>query len=143
MYGLLAIVSRNLLFVGALLSATVSYGQLLGQEGTPSTAQQLDHLLVLATSLTEEARSGNAAATQFRIDTVFYRETLRDLMLEQQSNAALPKNLLMEFVRMSALLQSAAECQTGRYIVCPPQLMQQLTQQQTRLAALLAAFQEQ
>ena len=38
--------------------------------------------------------------------------------------------LLMDLVRMAGLLQSAAECQTGRYIVCPPDLMTRLRRQQ-------------
>ena len=39
---------------------------------------------------------------------------------------------------MAALLQSAAECQTGRYIVCPPDLMTRLRRQRTLLEQGLA-----
>ncbi len=111
------------------------------QGSSPSAKQQLEPLFDLATRLSEQARSGNATASQFRIDTVFYRESLRELMLAQENNAVpLPKNMLMEFVRMSALLQSAAECRTGRYIVCPATLMQQLSQQQKLLAEALSSL---
>ncbi|VAW55923.1 hypothetical protein MNBD_GAMMA07-566 [hydrothermal vent metagenome] len=100
--------------------------------------QQLDYLINLAKQLTKEARSGNAAASSFRINVVFYRETLREFMLKQPSNSIYSKKLLMEFVRMLALLKSAAECQTGRYIVCPAQLMIQLKAQKTRLVEMYA-----
>ncbi|VAW80223.1 hypothetical protein MNBD_GAMMA13-966 [hydrothermal vent metagenome] len=111
------------------------------QGATPSARQQLEPLFDLATRLSEQARSGNAAASRFRIDTVFYRESLRELMLAQENSATpLSKDILMEFVRMSALLQSAADCRTGRYIVCPAALMQQLSRQQKLLADTLPSL---
>jgi hypothetical protein len=41
---------------------------------------------------------------------------------------------------MAGLLQSAAECQTGRYIVCPPDLMVRLRRQQALVEQGLASL---
>jgi hypothetical protein len=95
-------------------------------------------LVARARDLVERARFGESPATQFRIDAVLYREGLRQLATE---NAALPeadripRDTVMAMVRMSALLQAAAECQTGRYIVCPADLMVRLTSQVRELEA--------
>lgn len=94
-------------------------------------------LIELSAELVETARSAQGAASSFRIDVVHYRESLRALMKDdakQPAAARLPKPLLMDMVRMVALLQSAAECQTGRYIVCPADLIAQLDRQQKRAA---------
>ena len=90
-------------------------------------------LVVLAANLVEQAGSGQTQATAFRIDVAYYRETLRDLVKDNDQvpdGERLSKPLLLDMVRMTALLQSAAQCQTGRYIVCPPDLMTQLRRQQ-------------
>lgn len=87
----------------------------------------------LASRLVGLAGSSKAHATSFRIDVAHYRESLRDLVKENDARPEperLPRPLLMDLVRMAGLLQSAAECQTGRYIVCPPDLMTRLRRQQ-------------
>ena len=104
-------------------------------------ADRCRELVALARTLVGTAASGTGLATRFRIDVVHYRESLRELM---KSDAArpepqrLPAPLLMEMVRMVALLQAAAECQTGRYIVCPPDLLDRLGRQQRRTDDLAA-----
>ena len=109
-----------------------------------TAAAQVEHapadveaLIATAEKLVTAATSGEADASRFRIDTVLFRESLRDLMLAEQEHSggesARPRGQLMELVRMSALLQSAAECKTGRYIVCPPELQRQLRRQLARL----------
>ena len=94
--------------------------------------------------LVAKARSAQAKATQFRIDVTIYRESLRSLMLSNreidQGKDRIPQHILVNMVRMSALLHSAAECKTGRYIVCPPELMSQLTSQQQLLSEELVNF---
>lgn len=82
--------------------------------------------------LVSSLQQHNAGAVEFRTHVVFYREGLRKLMLanEQASDHKIDRNLLMQMVRMAALLQSAADCQTGRYITCPAGLMHELDQQQ-------------
>ena len=65
-----------------------------------------------------------------------YRELLRQAMLDNRGRPAdkqLPQPLLLDMVRMSALLHSAADCKTGFVIVCPADLMQQLRSQQARV----------
>jgi hypothetical protein len=52
----------------------------------------------------------------------------------------IPQHILINMVRMSALLSSAAECKTGRYIVCPPELMTKLKTQQQLLSEDLDSF---
>lgn len=97
----------------------------------------------LASRLVELASSSKAHATSFRIDVVHYRESLRDLVKENDARdeaERLPRPLLMDLVRMAGLLQSAAECQTGRYIVCPPDLMTRLRRQQGVVEGEIAAL---
>ena len=66
-----------------------------------------------------------------------YRELLRQVMLDNRDrdeSEQFPQPLLLDMVRMSALLHSAADCKTGLVIVCPTDLMQQLRSQQARVA---------
>lgn len=83
-----------------------------------------------------------ASAVAFRTDVVFYRESLRKLMLknEKAGDYAIDRQLLMQMVRMAALLQSAAECHTGRYISCPAGLMHELTQQQKQINRAMVPY---
>jgi hypothetical protein len=73
-----------------------------------------------------------------------YRELLRQAMLDNRGRPAdkqLPQPLLLDMVRMSALLHSAADCKTGFVIVCPADLMQQLRSQQSRVTQGLKMLQ--
>lgn len=137
--------SGILLFLGLLAFAGGPWGQQPPQQlegaGVPiDTAlppiERGKALIVLSAALVDQAGSGQAHASVFRIDVAYYRETLRDLVKDNDRHLAeerLGKPLLMDMVRMTALLQSAAQCQTGRYIVCPPDLMTQLRRQQALL----------
>ncbi len=98
-------------------------------------------LVGLSAALVEQAGSSQVHASAFRIDVAYYRETLRDLVKDNDlhpEEERMAKPLLMDLVRMIALLQSAAQCQTGRYIVCPPDLMSQLHRQQAVLQGSVA-----
>lgn len=98
--------------------------------------QSLSELVALAGSLVERAASAQAAATQYRIDTVYFRETLRDLMLankKRPQSEQLSPAFLTDMVRMAAVLDAAAECQSGRYIVCPADLIERLRRQHFRI----------
>lgn len=100
-------------------------------------------LVAYADQLVDAAYGGKAYASTYRIDVAHYRETLRDLVKENDARPAserLPRGLLLDMVRMAALLQSAAQCQTGRYIVCPPDLMSKLQRQQALLDQGIAAL---
>lgn len=100
-------------------------------------------LAALSARLVEQAQSGQAHASAYRIDVAHYRESLRDLAREDGAHpepTRLPRVLLLDMVRMAALLQSAAQCQTGRYIVCPPDLMARLYRQQALEEQDLAAL---
>lgn len=99
----------------------------------------ISSLITQSDTLVQEAISSNANASRFRIDATLYRESLRSLMLnpgKAGTEIAPSKKMFMELVRMSALLQSAAACKTGRYIVCPIELRQQLLAQLKRLQTL-------
>lgn len=102
------------------------------------TPRQLN---ALSQQLIDKVKTGKAEATEFRINVVYYRESLRSLMLanEKVTSHRFTSGLLMKMVRMSALLQSAAECQTGRYISCPVNLLHQLDQQQKQLKLAVAS----
>ena len=98
-----------------------------------SAPQQCRSLVELSSRLVKTAASGQGGATEFRIDVAYYREALRELMKQEAARAPeerLPNALLMDMVRMIALLQSAAQCQSGRYIVCPADLIAGLERQQ-------------
>ncbi len=99
--------------------------------------EQVEQLLKDSAKLVDNAHSGKAPASQFRINVTFYREGLRELMLENRKiidiETHIPQNMLVDMVRMSALLNSAAECKTGRFIVCPADLMTSLKSQQQLL----------
>ncbi len=115
---------------------------------TPAAKEQssisISSLITQSGTLVQEAISSNANASSFRIDATLYRESLRALMISSDkvdneasaTRTAPSKEMFMELVRMSALLQSAAACKTGRYIVCPIELRQQLLAQLKRLQAL-------
>jgi len=99
----------------------------------------ISSLITQSDTLVQAAISSNTNASSFRIDATLYRESLRALMISSDkasTGTAPPKEMLMELVRMSALLQSAAACKTGRYIVCPIELRQQLLAQLSRLQTL-------
>ena len=104
----------------------------------PAAAHRtLNELAALAGGLVERAASAKAPASQFRIDTVYFRETLRELMLanrERPPADQLSIAFLNEMVRMAALLNAAAECQSGRHIVCPADLMDRLRRQHAKVA---------
>ncbi|MGB5744770.1 MAG: hypothetical protein WBM65_20355 [Sedimenticolaceae bacterium] len=102
----------------------------------PDRLQRLDELNVLSEALVEKAGSGSAPAHEFRIEARMYRELLRRTMLsdrEQPVEEQLPQPLLLDMVRMSALLHSAADCKTGFVITCPADLMLQLKAQQAKV----------
>jgi hypothetical protein len=109
-----------------------------------SLLAKLEELNEISARLVQEARSAQAEATPFRIDATLYREHLRSLMLANreigEEKDRIPQGILVNMVRMSALLNSAAECKTGRYIVCPPELMSKLTSQQRLLSEELDHF---
>lgn len=97
-------------------------------------------LNALSQQLISQVKQGTAEATRFRSDVVYYRESLRSLMLANENvdqPHRLENSLLMQMVRMAALLQSAAECQTGRYISCPANLVIELDRQQLHLTRAL------
>lgn len=144
---------RSTLFLaGLLVLAGTAWGQTPGRivdpreatiDGSLPPVERAKALIAFSTGLVQRAESGKAHASAFRIDVAYYRESLRDLVRDneqRQDRERLPKPLLMDMVRMTALLQSAAQCQTGRYIVCPPDLMTQLHRQQALVDQGLAAL---
>ena len=111
-----------------------------GEPGSENPAiadvERLENLNLLSDGLVTKAGSGSAPAHEFRLEARMYRELLRQVMLDNRDRAAseqLPQPLLVDMVRMSALLHSAADCKTGLVIVCPTDLMQQLRSQQARV----------
>jgi hypothetical protein len=103
----------------------------------PPIILRVQKLNEMSGKLVVKARSSKTAASAFRIEAVFYREDLRSLMLDNKKIAnkkhRIPQKYLLDLVRMSALIHSASECKTGRYIVCPIELMTSLTSQQKKI----------
>jgi hypothetical protein len=86
--------------------------------------------------LVAKAESGSAPAHEFRVEARMYRELLRQVMLSDRELPAreqLSQPLLLDMVRMSALLHAAADCKTGFVITCPADLMLQLKSQQAKI----------
>lgn len=108
----------------------------------PSARERMAALAGTADGLVQSLKNPQVQASNFRIQVALYRESLRELMLADQQAAAparLPRPALMELVRMAALLQSAANCETGRYLACPADLMERLVQQQKTVAGAVGA----
>ena len=115
----------------------------LASEQQHQALTRLEELDLLSQGLIRKAGDGATPAHIFRVETRMYRELLRQTMLtdRQRTEAEqLPQNLLLEMVRLSALLHAAADCKTGYVIICPPDLMSQLRLQQAKVSqALLLA----
>ncbi len=110
----------------------------------PGGLERLKELNLLSEALVEKAESGSTPAHEFRVEARMYRELLRQVMLSNRSQSTsdqLPRNLLMDMVRMSALLHAAADCKTGFVIICPADLMLQLKSQQSSVTQGLHMFQ--
>jgi len=110
----------------------------------PGGLQRLEELNLLSAALVEKAGLGSTPAHEFRIEARMYRELLRQTMLNnraQSTSDQLPQHLLLDMVRMSALLHSAADCKTGFVITCPADLMLQLKSQQSRVTQGLKMIQ--
>jgi hypothetical protein len=102
----------------------------------PVDFARVAELNLLSQGLIAKAGTGRAPAHAFRIEARMYRELLRRIMLQDRdlpANDRLSRDLLLDMVRMSALLHSAADCKTGLVITCPPDLMMQLKSQQARI----------
>ncbi len=100
-------------------------------------ATRLRELHLLASALVERAASGRTPSHDYQIQVNLYREQLRRIMLadrERPTGDRLPATLLLNMVRMSALLHAAAECKSGLVITCPPDLLRQLRAQQAAVA---------
>ncbi|GMQ88185.1 MAG: hypothetical protein BMS9Abin08_1413 [Gammaproteobacteria bacterium] len=132
---------RLTLFLWATLLPAASIAE---NTDRPPLLAKLEELTEVSAGLVREARSTQAEATPFRIAVTLYREHLRTLMLDDRKISdekdRIPQGILVNMVRMSALLYSAAECKTGRYIVCPPELMRKLASQQQLLSKDLDSF---
>jgi len=105
--------------------------------------KEMQNLNQLSQQLVQQAQSKQATALDFRVDAAHYRERLRQLMLQNNDRPQpnqIPQTLLMDMVRMSALLHSAAECKTGRYIVCPVSLMENLQAQQKKILENISSY---
>ena len=140
-YQVITLSMRRLVFLLATLLAVTAVAD---NATRPVLLVTLEELNGTSARLVEAARSAQAAATPFRIDVTLYRESLRTLMLSnqeiEQEKDRIPQPILVNMVRMSALLHAAAECKTGRYIVCPPELMSQLVSQQQLLSGEFDRF---
>ena len=128
------VTAAGILFLALMLAA--------GHEHTAraeaAAAESFESLATRAADLVERAASMRADASRFRIDATLYREGLRQRLLQSgQSESAATRTLVTAMVRMSALLHAAAECKTGRYIVCPADLMARLQTQMSEIQGLL------
>lgn len=132
--------------LASLLAMVIGVTCAFAEEGNffDAAFNRLMELNLMSQGLVKKAGSGQAPATEFRIEARLYRELLRQLALENQDASKeekIPQNLLFEMVRMSALLHAAADCKTGRVITCPADLMIQLKTQQALVSKALESVQ--
>jgi len=131
--------SAAVLSAGTEGGASVSTTEKSDSNTSPETTGGLDRLNelnLLSGALVEKAGSGSTPAHEFRVEARMYRELLRHVMLgnrTQPTRDQLPQSLLLDMVRMSALLHAAADCKTGFVIICPADLVLQLRSQQSRV----------
>lgn len=105
-----------------------------------SAVERVIELNQLSAALVGKAARGDTPAHEFRIQARIYRELLRKLSLDDRElpgDERLPQDLLLNMVRMSALLHSAADCKTGLVITCPAELVLQLRSQQREVEQAL------
>jgi hypothetical protein len=109
-------------------------------EALASIRERMLALNTQSGDLVQKVKSSKADASSFRIQVVLYRESLREMMVANEQAAAaqrVAQQALMEMVRMAALLQAASNCETGRYLACPADLMERLQLQQGTVTAVL------
>ncbi|MEJ2686565.1 MAG: hypothetical protein P8124_05020 [Gammaproteobacteria bacterium] len=125
----------------ALLACLAAVPATATAASTGTKAPPLVHvrqLNAMSGRLVSRIRAGTAEAAHFRVHVAVYQEMLRELMVDNPQvdrSDRLPNALLMKLVRMAALLQAAAACQTGRDIVCSLTLVNELDRQQRRVGA--------
>lgn len=85
-----------------------------------------------AGALVDAADSGRAEARAFQREVRASREALRDLVRESDPES---RGDYQNMILMVALLDAAAACHRGGYIVCPPDLMRQMREVMVRLRA--------
>lgn len=124
-----------------LAENTANQAAIHSDSGASSSARdKMAALNARSGALVEKVKTGKANAADFRIGVTLYRESLRELMLANEHAATaerIASPALMEMVRMAALLQAAGNCETGRYLACPPDLMDRLLRQQSTVADVL------
>jgi hypothetical protein len=137
------VIAALLLSFAAATAPGSTHSTVEPREKTTAVADRLGELQQLSAALIERAASGGSPAHQFRIETRIYRELLRRMTLDDRAQPAtvrLPQTLLLDMVRMSALLHAAADCKTGLVITCPPNLMRELRSQQSRVDKEMALY---
>lgn len=85
-----------------------------------------------AGEMVEAADSGRAEALAFRRQVQASRESLREMVRASDPD---DRERYQHMILMVALLDAAAACHRGGYIVCPPDLMRQMRAQLARLQA--------
>lgn len=118
---------------GILRGAVLLLGllPLSGQAADPA-AEDRRAWIEEAGALVEAADSGRAEARAFQREVRASREALRELVRRADPDErAEYQNMIL----MVALLDAAAACHRGGYIVCPPDLMRQMRAQMARLRA--------
>lgn len=85
-----------------------------------------------AGALVDAADSGTAKARAFQREVRASRESLRDLVRDSDPES---RGGYQNMILMVALLDAAAACHRGGYIVCPPDLMRQMRELMVRLRA--------
>lgn len=83
-----------------------------------------------AGALVDAADSGKAEARAFQREVRASREALRELVRDSDPDS---RGGYQGMILMVALLDAAAACHRGGYIVCPPDLMRQMRELMVRL----------
>jgi hypothetical protein len=127
--------ARRRLLLGIALLAAPWWGQTMASVESPAAAATVgemsrDEWVAYAARLVEAADSGHAPASSFRREVSNMRDNLRALVRNVPDSEREPLN---DLVMMVALLDAAAACHRGGFIICPPDLMRQMRAQMARL----------
>lgn len=116
----------EILFFGVLLWLSATLANAITHPATPLKKEQ--NWLDQATQLVIAARGSHTDAILFNNDVRASRASLRHIMQKARhlKLSTEHRQLHSTMLVMDVLLKSAAACQTGGHIVCPPMLMSQL-----------------
>lgn len=120
-------IHKTIFLLSALAWLTIVYANTPQPSGVIAMHDEHDWLN-FATRLVNQAQGAQTDAVLFNKDVKKSRARLREIVQIRRNTKQATKHRELHSIMliMDVLLKSAAACQTGGHIVCPPMLMSQL-----------------